>query len=141
MKTNRRICPLYPRKQTCAVQPRMSAMGQQRTLRHLLLPERAQQSRPSFLEVAIPLESLLQQGLDLLLRFRPRQRGLKGVEGVEESVGGWQRDLVNEILRCCDSTPVERSDPAREHVNEAVQLRVRKCPVDVSVSFRGIPVE
>jgi hypothetical protein len=25
--------------------------------------------------------------------------------------------------------------------DEAVQLRVRKCPVDVSVSFRGITVE
>jgi len=37
--------------------------------------------------------------LDSLLRFKPRQRGLKGVEAVEESVGVWQRDLVNEILR------------------------------------------
>src|SRR5260370_2803163 len=75
------------------------------------------------------------------MRFRPCQRGLKAVESIEEPVGGWQRDLVNEILRCRDSTPVEGGDPAREHVDEAVQLRVRKCPVDVSVSFRGVAVE
>src|SRR4029077_13035850 len=36
---------------------------------------------------------------------------------------------------------IEGSDPAREHIDEAVQLRVRKCPVDVSVSFRGVAVE
>src|SRR5205809_2138154 len=51
------------------------------------------------------------------------------------------RDLVNEILRHRDRTPIEGGDPARERVDEAVQLNVRKCPVDVSVSFRGIPVE
>jgi hypothetical protein len=51
--------------------------------------------------------------LDSLLRFRPRQRGLKGIEGVEESVGVWQRDLVNEILRRRDRMPVEGGDPAR----------------------------
>jgi len=28
-------------------------------------------------------------------------------------------------------------NPARERVDEPVKLRVRKCPVDVSVSFRG----
>jgi len=79
--------------------------------------------------------------LDSLLRFRPRQRGLKRVEGVEEPVGGWQRDLVNEILRPRERAPIEGGDPAREHVDEAVQLRVRKCPVDVSVAFRGVAVE
>src|SRR4029077_3107993 len=36
---------------------------------------------------------------------------------------------------------IEGSDPAREHIDEAVQLRVRKCPVDVSVSFRSVAVE
>src|SRR5712691_12219379 len=76
-----------------------------------------------------------------MLRFTPCQGALKGVEGVEEPVGRWQRDLVNEILRRRDSTPVEGGDPARERVDEAVQLRVRKCPVDVSVSFRGVAVE
>src|SRR5580704_9727536 len=45
------------------------------------------------------------------------------------------------MLRRCDRTPVEGGDPAREHIDEAVQLRVRKCPVDVSVSFRGVSVE
>jgi hypothetical protein len=49
--------------------------------------------------------------------------------------------LVDEILRRRVRTPIEGGDPARERVDEAVQLRVRKCPVDVSVSFRSIPVE
>ena len=53
----------------------------------------------------------------------------------------WQRDLVDEIFRGSDRTPIEGGDPAREGVDEAVQLRVRKCPVDVSVSFRGVAVE
>src|SRR4029077_2305987 len=61
--------------------------------------------------------------------------------GVEEPVGGWQRDLVNEVLGRRDSTPVEGGDPARKRVDEAVQLRVRKCSVHVSVSFRGVAVE
>src|SRR2546427_10659444 len=45
------------------------------------------------------------------------------------------------MLRRRDRTSVEGGDPARERVDEAVQLHVRKRPVDVSVSFRGIPVE
>src|SRR2546426_12050978 len=45
------------------------------------------------------------------------------------------------MLRRRDRTPIEGGDPAREHVDEAVQLRVRKGPVDVSVSFRGLTVE
>jgi hypothetical protein len=49
--------------------------------------------------------------------------------------------LVNEILRRLGRTPIEGGDPARQHVDEAVQLQVRKCPVDVSVSFRGVAVE
>jgi hypothetical protein len=93
------------------------------------------------LEVAFPLESALEQSLYSLPCFRPRQGGLKGVEGVEEPVGGWQRDLVNEILRRRDSTPIEGGDAARERVDEAVEFRVRKCPVDVSVSFRSVAVE
>jgi len=64
--------------------------------------------------------------LDSLLRFRPSQRGLKRSDGGEEPVGGWQRDLVDEILRAGDGTPVEGGDPARERVDEAVQLRIRK---------------
>jgi hypothetical protein len=71
----------------------------------LLLDERAEHRWPPILEVAVPLESALQQSLDPLLRFRPRQCGLKRGDGVEEPVGGWQRDLVNEILRRRDSTP------------------------------------
>src|SRR5712692_9509777 len=49
--------------------------------------------------------------------------------------------MVNEILRGGDGTPVEGGDPARERVDEAIQFRVRKCAVDVSVSFRGVAVE
>src|SRR6202030_3388506 len=66
---------------------------------------------------------------------------VRGVQAVEEVVGRWQRDLVNQILRRRDGTPVEGGDPARERVDEAVQLRVRKCAVDVSISFCGIAVE
>ena len=49
--------------------------------------------------------------------------------------------MVNKILRRRNSTLVKRRNPARERVDEAVQLRVRKCPVDVAVSFRGVAVE
>jgi len=49
--------------------------------------------------------------------------------------------LVNEVLGRRDGTPVEGGDSARERVDEAVQLRVRKCSVNVSVSFRGVAVE
>src|SRR5258708_26789109 len=49
--------------------------------------------------------------------------------------------MVDEILRGGDGTPVEGGDPAREGVDEAVQFGVWKCPVDVSVSFRGVAVE
>src|SRR5213594_3934664 len=93
------------------------------------LDKRAEHLRPALLEVVALLEPALQQSLDTLLRFRPCERGTKGVEGVEEPVGGWQRDLVHETLRCRESAPVERGDPARERVDEFVQLRVRKRPV------------
>src|SRR5437773_11411390 len=49
--------------------------------------------------------------------------------------------MVNKILHRVDGTRIEGGNPARERVNEAVQLRFRKCPVDVPVSFRRIPVE
>ena len=90
----------------------------------LRLEERAEYRGPPILEVDFPLESAVQQSLDSLLRFRPRQRGLKGGDGVEEPVGGWQRDLVDEILRRRDGAPVEGGDPARKRVDEAVQLCV-----------------
>jgi hypothetical protein len=83
----------------------------------------------------------LQHILDPLLRFGPRQRGLKRGDGVEEPVSGGQRDLVDEILRSGDCTSVEGGNPARERVNKAVQLGVGKCLVDVSVSFRGVAIE
>src|SRR5260370_15923513 len=59
------------------------------------------------LEVAVSLESALQQILDSLLRFRPSQRGLKRSDGGEQPVGRRQRDMVDEILRGGDGTPVE----------------------------------
>ena len=92
----------------------------------LSLEERAEHLGPAILEVAFPLKSALQKSLDSLLRFGPRQRDLKGVERVEEPVGGWQRDLVDEILPAAIGRPIEGGDPARERVDEAVQLRVRK---------------
>src|ERR1700757_433600 len=45
------------------------------------------------------------------------------------------------MLRRRDSTPIEGGDPTCHRVDEAVQLRVRKSPVDVSISFRGVAVE
>src|SRR5258706_3632729 len=109
--------------------------------RWLRLEEGTEHRGPPSLEVAVPLESAIQKSLDSLLRFRPRQRGLKGGECVEKPFGGWQRDLVNEILRRRDGTPIERGDPAREGVDEAVQLGIGKRPVDVSVSFRYVAIE
>src|SRR2546425_10187009 len=105
------------------------------------LKQRAEYLGPASFEVAVSLESALQQILDSLLRFRPSQRGLKRSDGGEEPVGGRQRDLVDEILRRGDGTPVEGGDPARERVDETVQFGAWKCPVDVSVSFRGVAVE
>src|SRR5258705_11318931 len=75
------------------------------------------------------------------MRFRPSQRGLKRSDGGEEPVGGRQRDMVDEILRGGDGSPVEGGDPARERVDEAVQFGVWKRPGDGSVSFRGVAVE
>jgi hypothetical protein len=46
--------------------------------------------------------------------------------------------LVDEILGCRDGTPVEGGDSARERVDEVVRFGVGKCPVDVSVSLRGV---
>jgi hypothetical protein len=56
--------------------------------------------------------------------FQAMSRGLKGGDGVEEPVGGRQRDLVDELLRSGDGTPIEGSDPTRKRVDEAVQLRI-----------------
>ena len=105
------------------------------------LKKEAEKFRPAFLEIAILLEPALQQSLDALLRFRPRQRGQKRVEAVKEPIGTWQGDLINEVLRGRDRTPIEGRDPARERVDEAVQLGVGKCSVDIPISFRGIAVE
>ena len=81
---------------------------------------------PSFLEVRVPLEPPLYYGLYSVLGFGPCERCPKRSEGVEEPVGRRQRNLVDEILRGGEGLSVEGGDPARERVDEAVQLRVRK---------------
>ena len=54
------------------------------------LDDRAQYLGPPAFEVHVPLQSAIQQTLDSVLRFRPRQRGLKRSDSVEEPVGRWQ---------------------------------------------------
>src|SRR5690348_5531169 len=109
--------------------------------RRLGLKQRAEDLGPTSFEVAVSLESALQDILDSLLRFRPSQRGLKRSDGGEEPVGGRQRDMVDEILRSGDGMLVEGADSARERVDEAVQFGIWKCPVDISVSLRGMPIK
>jgi len=75
---------------------------------------------PVVLEVAVSLESARQQSLDSPLRFGPCQRGLKGVEGLEEPVCGRQGDVIDESLCRRQSTSVERGNPSRERVDEYV---------------------
>src|SRR5882724_5728144 len=88
--------------------------------RWLGLKQRAEYLGPASFEVAVSLESALQQILDSLLRFRPSQRGLKRSDGGEQPVGGRQRDMVDEILRRGDGTPVEGGDLASN--SEAFRL-------------------
>ena len=45
------------------------------------------------------------------------------------------------MLRGGDGTVVKGGDPARESVDEAVQLGAWKCPVDVPVAFRGVTID
>ena len=112
-----------------------------RFLATLCLKERAKFVGPSFLVIRVLLKPELQHSLNSPLRFRPRQRGLKGGDGVEEPVGGRQRNLVDETLRGGDGAPIEGGNSARERIDEAVQLGVWKRPVDVSVPFRRVAVE
>src|ERR1700681_1130376 len=107
----------------------------------LAVHERSEQLAVPILHVPRLVPSSLEQRLEPLLRFRPRQRGRERREGVKEALGGWQRDVVNEFFRCCDGAPVEAGNSARECIHEAVQLLVRKRPIDVSVSLSGLAVE
>ena len=59
------------------------------------IEEVAEHRRPSFLEIAVLLQTALQQRFHAPLCFRPRQSHLKGVDGVQKPVGGWQRDLID----------------------------------------------
>src|SRR5580704_7331216 len=107
----------------------------------LSLKKHAEHLGPPFLEIRILLKPELQHSLNPPLRLRPRQRILEGGNGVEESVGRRQRDLIDESLCRCDGTPIEGGDPARERIDKVVQLGVWKRPVDVSVPFRRVAVE
>src|SRR6267154_1462734 len=60
---------------------------------------------------------------------------------VEDPIGGWQRNVVDESLCGGYGAPIEGGASARERIHEAVQLGVWKRPVDVSVPFRGDAVE
>jgi hypothetical protein len=48
---------------------------------------------------------------------RPQRR-----YAVEQPIGGRERDLVDEILRGGDGTPVEGSDPARERAHPCIRI-------------------
>jgi len=61
------------------------------------------------------------------------RRGAQSADGNET----W----LTRFFAAAMARPVEGGDPARERVDEAVQFGVWKCPVDVSVSFRGVAVE
>src|SRR5260370_5364914 len=109
--------------------------------RPLCFKERAKFVSPSFLVIRILLKSELQHSLDSPLRFGPRQRGLKGGDGVEEPVRGRQRNLVDETLRGGEGAPIEGGNSASEGIDEAVQIGVWERPADISVSIRGVAVE
>ena len=96
--------------------------------RRLRVEERAEHRGPASLEILILLQSTLQQSFDSLLRFRPRKCRLKRVEGVEEPVGRWQRDPINESFRRRNCPPIEGCYPARKRIDEAVEVRIWKRP-------------
>jgi hypothetical protein len=111
------------------------------TLLQLRVHERSEQLAVPILHVPRLVPSSLEKRCESLLCFRPRQRRGKRREAVKEPVGRWQRDVVDEILRCRDRAPIKARNSARERIHEAVQLVVRKRPIDVSVSFSGLAVE
>src|SRR5260221_8805228 len=150
----RRPLPVYPYQRTLSVTSGMSQMCQEQIstgantgaaqIEHksiaelitgrigtgpLCFKERAKFVSPSFLVIRILLKSELQHSLDSPLRFGPRQRGLKGGDGVEEPVRGRQRNLVDETLRGGDGAPIEGGNSARERIDEAVQFGVWERPV------------
>src|SRR6266568_2637331 len=103
--------------------------------------EIAEDIGPGFLEVGVALQSTLQHASDAVLGFGPRQRCSKRSEGVQEPIGWGQRDLVDEILCGGEGAPIEGGDPAREGVDEAVEFGVRKCSVDITVSFCCVAIK
>ena len=49
--------------------------------------------------------------------------------------------MVNEILRGSEGATVERGNSARESIDKAIQLGVRKRSVDITVPLRGLAIE
>src|SRR5882762_5356905 len=100
-----RCCPRRTKRRPQAQGQRLplATRGAARVLQvlriRLRVEKRAEHRGPASLEILILLQSTLQQSFDSLLRFRPRKCRLKRVEGVEEPVGRWQRDPINESFR------------------------------------------
>src|SRR5437588_2799812 len=90
------------------------------------LDKRGEYLGPVFLEAGVALQSAFQHGSYTVLSFGPPERCSKRSEGVEEPIERRQRDLVDEIFCRNESAPIEGADPAREGIDEAVQLGVRK---------------
>src|SRR3979490_1279728 len=89
----------------------------------------------AILYVSGPMESLLEQRLDPVLRSRSRDRGHARVPAggdldIRRQAGG-----IHEALRVCDRPFVKRGDAPRQCIDEAVELTVRQRPVDVTIGF------
>src|SRR2546429_9321270 len=73
---------------------------------------------------ALPIS--LEQRLESLLRFRPRQRRRERREAVKEAVGGWQRDVVDEFFRCCDGRSEEHTSELQSRLQLVCRLLAGK---------------
>src|SRR4029077_2340640 len=83
----------------------------------LAVHEGSEQLAVPILHVPRLVQPSLEQRLKSLLCFRPRQRRCTRWEAVEEAVGGRQRDVVDEILRGRDRTPIKAGDSARKCIH------------------------
>src|SRR3954465_2253222 len=86
----------------------------------------------SVLQVSRLLESLLQEGLDVLLRRWSLDGGHAGVPARSDLDVGRQAGFVHEALGVGDRPLVERGDPCRECLDEIVQLAIRQRTVHVA---------
>src|SRR5467141_746374 len=73
----------------------------------LRVHERSEQFAVPILHVPRLVPPSLEQRLEPLLRLRPRQRRRERREAVEEPIRGWQRDVIDEILRRRDRAPIK----------------------------------